>query len=284
MSPSAFEPYDLPTAAIPAVSGGPGRRRSLGAPAWHEPHPGRRPSWFADNATSQWIGRLMEAQGEGEGDMAAEGSDVHHAEAPVRPGILARAMRKGGRRRFMRRRWRAASIGTGAGVVGPLPLCSTEAADAFLDAIQPPQELLEVGSESVVLGQQVAHPADAHMDIDGDTDVETIVDNPLPVVAEAQLPRIRDTAFADLSGYFGTRSEVDRSDDERSLTVYEGDVPMQLTPQVDPYGWEAELDRKTSLAMLASSTAAATKRRRQHSPRRNLLHRVLSMATSDESF
>jgi hypothetical protein len=115
------------------------------------------------------------------------------------------------------------------------------------------------------------------MDIEGDTDVETESDVPSSAGDETLSLYGVHLPVAHLSGLLGHRTEADRSDDERSLTVYRGDLPGYTAPGPDPYGWEAELGKKTCLAVPGSSTAAPTPGwRRADGVRGHILRRILN--------
>jgi hypothetical protein len=128
--------------------------------------------------------------------------------------------------------------------------------------------------------------------MDGDTDVEMdsdTDDSPLAISSAVSVLPEADMPLADLSGYLmpgiisdGLNGIHDDNDndaaDDRSLTtIYDGDLLTFPTAEPDPYGWEAEHARKTSLMVTAPTLASRPETQRLQGGKRNVLHRFLHL-------
>lgn len=280
MSPPTVSTADAPDSDPPPRGGD----AVAGTGSWEEPHPGRRFRYPSD-APASGAAPGAHPGGNGGGDTAAKGPRPQH---DYRVNPRQWLVRRHARVRVRNSLLRPLTIPKGAGSVEPAAksapvsnMYPTNPCDG------PAVPAMASGAGVVDLG-----PADAEFEADCGSsatevatrasisdmaeDASTIRGPPSPVLVSPELH------FTDFSNHLGIHLEPDFDDDGSVVTVVDSEVPSHLTPGDDLYGWEAELDRKTSEKAPPAhgeSCCCADIRhyRRAGGCRRSLLHRVFHL-------
>lgn len=229
---------------------------------WEEPHPGRRMSLPTD-ASMSW-GTLV---GEGRGGMAAEGREPYHSL------MYARRTSVGGR--------------IGRGRLRPLPqhLVISESDHDTTPEIRtapPPWSGTDrygkiTFNKDVFGGATIREnnggSSDA-TDTDSDTETGTLVP-PTTGTTAAFDPEPHGLQLTDFSNHLGDPMDIDGSvHGAVSMAGSENKTFCRMSPDKDLYGWDAELDRKTTRPF--GEPANPYQHRHASRSKRNLLHRVFS--------
>jgi hypothetical protein len=285
-------------------AGSPGEEDGVpGGGDWYEPHPGRRlplasslPGAASDDKTptSTLTGTTISVLSTGSrgGDTAAKGRCPHgnyYNRTPPRPRLYRRAPRT--RRSLLK------PLSIPGRSVAPISTMSTPRVISH-DSMIP---TLPVSSTSVITIKAAPLPAaviemiepttppiaDAGAQdnpIIADSDIEMTCSVPsVGAPTPSPTPSPSPPVLADLSCHLAP--DADATDDNASVTVVDSDSCSQRVSMTgeDPYGWEAEWDRKSLVD--EEMCCQAFEYRRANGTKRSLLHRVFSIGqASNKTF
>lgn len=256
-----------------------------GSPAvhrWEEPHPGRRLSYPMET-TASWVAGLHRTDGGCGGDMTAEEYDDHCRRHEERSGLVRRPIRARTRDPTSKSKSKLLTIPT------HVPR-ERETRNAHLPA-RPRLGLAHDSPAPSPLSASTVGCAAQAMEVDTDTDTEI---GTQPSTDERHGDELRGwktstpqaLCFTDYSGILQIQAGA-QDDDTRSVTVVDGEIYCHPAQAEDLYGWEAELDRKAALGILAPNFGRPCpcdrlQYRRANGARRNLMRRVFSLGAAKE--
>ncbi|KAK4205658.1 hypothetical protein QBC40DRAFT_311930 [Triangularia verruculosa] len=227
---------------------------------WEEPHPGKRFPVPAPGNVSQGVGIPQQCSGVHKNGTAAKGFVPYPT----------RGWNMGTRRRFLRPRVRVKIPANSQD--NPIksnmccrPQSTTSSAAPMISPATSP---------TVPLMDRVASPV-----YGCETDMGTIrlKDGSMESTLDGTLSSKHSSTRRSMTDFsnFLSPAPTDESDDSSCMS-FEPDLSPSLSPDEDPYGWEAELSKKAAVPD-AMACCSSLEYRRAHGGKRSLLQKVLSL-------